>query len=100
MGSSNKEANLAAQSGQGEQPVRSGPGGHREHLGFDSVGQDPLEDFEQGLGASDLNFKGLSEECTWKMGSKSKYGDKESIAKAAAFTLGRDGGGVDRALAG
>ena len=100
MGSSNKEANLAAQSGQGEQPVRLGPGGHREHLGFDSVGQEPLEDFEQGLGASDLNFKGLSEECTWKMGSKSKYGDKESIAKAAAFTLGRDGGGVDRALAG
>ena len=80
--------------------MRSGPGGHREHLGFDSVGQEPLEDFEQGLGASDLNFKGLSEECTWKMGSKSKYGDKESIAKAAAFTLGRDGGGVDRALAG
>lgn len=33
------------------------------------------------------------------MGSKSKYGDKESIAKAAALTLGRDGGGVDWALA-
>ena len=26
---------------------------------------------------------------------ESKYGDKESIAKAAALTLGRDGGGVD-----
>ena len=28
-------------------------------------------------------------------GYKSKYGDKESLAKAAALTLGRDGGGVD-----
>lgn len=33
------------------------------------------------------------------MGYRSKYGDKESIAKAAAWTLGRDGGSVDRALA-
>ena len=32
------------------------------------------------------------------MGYRSKYGD-ESIAKAAAWTLGRDGGSVDQALA-
>ena len=30
-----------------------------------------------------LTYKGLGEECRWKMGYRSKYGD-ESIAKAAA----------------
>ena len=97
MGSSNKEASLVALSRQGGQPVRSGSlGAIGSTWALNQWDRSPWRILSREWGR--LTYKGLGEECRWKMGYRSKYGD-ESIAKAAAWTLGRDGGSVDQALA-